>query len=195
MASGMQGARNDRILYWPVVLTVAWPLLFVLVCFIASLFTWAGLSALFFLPLQALVLTLWGASGLFACLLCLEWVYTRAWRRLLSTLVLALTVAVAALNVKNVWHAGQTAGDYAHLFLMYPKYRADIAELPAGEPRFMVWEWGGFASHGSGVAYDESDEIASDHPSKTWQERADRYGVLGHGYPRTIGHFYFVDLH
>src|SRR5580704_6165574 len=128
----MQGAREDRILYWPGVLTIAGPLLFVFVCFIASLFTWAGLFALFFLPLQALVLTLWGASGLFACMLCLEWAYTRAWRRLLSTLVLALTVVVAALNVKFVWRAGQTGGDYAHLFLMYPKYRTDIAELPAG---------------------------------------------------------------
>jgi hypothetical protein len=67
----MQGARDDRILYWPVVLTVAWPLLFVLVCFIASLFTWAGLFALFFLPLQALVLTLWGASVFL--LVCCAW--------------------------------------------------------------------------------------------------------------------------
>lgn len=191
----MQGAREDRILYWPGVLTIAGPLLFVFVCFIASLFTWAGLFALLFVPLQALVLALWGAAGLFACMLSLEWVYARAWRRLLSTLVLVLTVAAAALNLKFVWHAGQAAGDYGHLLLMYPKYRTDIADLPAGEPRFLVWEWGGFASYGFGVAYDESDEIASDHPSKAWQERADRHGVLGYGYPRAIGHFYFVDLH
>jgi hypothetical protein len=108
---------------------------------------------------------------------------------------LVLTVAAAALNLKFVWHAGQAAGNYGHLLLMYPKYRTDIAELPAGEPRFLVWEWGGFASHGFGVAYDESDEIASDHPSKAWKEKADRHGVLGYGYPPAIGHFYFVDMH
>jgi hypothetical protein len=77
---------------------------------------------------------------------------------------------------------------------MYPRYAGEIAALPADKPRFAVFVWDGFLTVNYGVAYDETDEMASDHPSESWKQQAERYGVRGHGYRRAIGHFYFVDL-
>jgi hypothetical protein len=178
---------QDRFLYWPLILTVIWPAIFVL--------TWAGPFVLVVLFVPALILILWLASGVFALITCVAWVRERSWRRLVSSLILPLSVLVAALNPAFVWQAGRTGGDYVHLFAMYPWYMQEISALPAYRRRFVVFDWGGFFSRGYGVVYDESDEIGSSHPSEAWKERADRSGVIGFGYPRAIGHFYFIDLH
>ena len=83
-------------------------------------------------------------------------------------------------------------GNYVHLFLMYPVYRIEISQLPADEPRFMVWDWGPGYREDYGVVYDESDQIASDDPSGSWKERADRLGVHYGGEAPVFRHFYFV---
>ena len=73
---------------------------------------------------------------------------------------------------------------------MYPYYAAEIAALPADGQRFAVFDWGGFVV-GHGVLYDESDEIASGHPSEVWWSKAKGHGVTGYG-RSAFGHFYFV---
>jgi hypothetical protein len=49
-------------------------------------------------------------------------------------------------------------------------------------------------THELGLAYDESDEIASSQPSEAWKQRAKEIGVAGSGYRPLYGHFYLVDL-
>lgn len=45
-----------------------------------------------------------------------------------------------------------------------------------------------------GLVYDESDEIASEHPSEAWKRRVGAERVEGSGYRPLYGHFYLVDF-
>jgi hypothetical protein len=190
----MPDGTDDRILYWPIILAVAGPLVFLLV-WIPIAFLGSPIIILFLLsPILVLLAFSWAGAGVFAVMTCVVWVYERAWRRLASTLILPLTVLVAGLNLGLIWHASQTAGDYAHFFRLYPTLLADIEKLPADKPRFMAWDWAPTMTHETGIAYDESDEIASDHPSEVWKQRAKQVGVAGYGYRPLYGHFYLVDL-
>lgn len=182
----MLAASEDRILFWPIILALAGPAAFVL--------AWSGplILRMFFVPY--IIVILWMSAGLFGIIAAIAWIHDRAWRRLLSTLILPLSVVVAGLNQTLVWSAGRTAGDYVHLLVMYPHYMATISALPVDQRQFVVFEWGGFIV-GSGIAYDASDETSSTHPSQQWKERAEQHGVIGSGYPRAFGHFYFVNVH
>jgi hypothetical protein len=194
MSFGVKNANSGVMPYWPIAVAVSWPLLLVFVCFLGTVVSWGGLFVLFFAPVQLLILTAWGASGLFACMWSLQWARQREWRRLLSSVVLALSTLLAAFNLAFVWQIALTAGAYMHFFLLYPSYAAEIAEGSADDPRLTVWKWGGILNPANGVVYDDSDEIASDNPSQAWKKKADRRGIIGYGYPRAMGHFYFADL-
>lgn len=50
------------------------------------------------------------------------------------------------------------------------------------------------APNGSGVVYDESFGIGSDHLSEAFKKLTDSCGVFGYGHPRALGHFYFAAL-
>ena len=182
----MQAASEDRILFWPIILTLAGPIAFVL--------AWAGPFILRMLFVPYIVAVLWMGASVFGVIAAITWIRYRAWRRLFSTLILPLSVLVAGFNPTFVWSSGRRAGDYAHFLVMYPHYMATISALPADQRQFVVFEWGGFIV-GSGIAYDVSDETSSAHPSQQWKERAEQHGVIGSGYPRAFGHFYFINVH
>ncbi len=185
---GVQAARDDRILFWPAILAVAGPIAFVL--------AWAGPFALIMSLVPYYVVLLWMVSGVCAVIAAVGSVYQRAWRRLLSTLVLPATLLVAAFNAQPFWDAGRLAGDYIHLFVMYPSYRAEIEKEPTNEPRLVLFEWSGGFVVSFGVLYDESDGITAAHRSAAWKKRAERVGAdRVFGYTPAIGHFYFVGLH
>ena len=74
------------------------------------------------------------------------------------------------------------------------EWAAILDKLPADRPRFMAWGWDATMTHELGLAYDESDEIASSQPSEAWKQRAKEIGVAGSGYRPLYGHFYLVDL-
>ncbi len=184
----MQAAGDDRILLWPGILAVSGPVAFVLAC--AGSFTFTT----FLVPYY--VVLLWMVSGVFAVIAAIGWVSQRAWRRLFSMLVLPATLLAVAFNAQFFWSAGRLAGDYVHLFVMYPRYLAEIEKEPTNEPRLVLFEWGGGFVVDYGVLYDESDEITAVHPSAAWKKRAERViadRVFGH--TPAIGHFYFVGLH
>jgi hypothetical protein len=90
MRSGVQEASNDdqipqikdRILYWPTVLAVFW--------FLLSARRSSGPGDMIPGPFLTIVCPL--MSAFIAALLCVGWIYQRAWRRLLSTLILPLSV-------------------------------------------------------------------------------------------------------
>jgi hypothetical protein len=147
---------------------------------------------MFFVPYY--VVLLWMVSGAFAVVAAIGCVRQRAWRRLLSTLILPATLLVVASNAQFFWNVGRLAGAYVHLFAMYPRYLAEIDKEPTNEPRLVVFEWGGFVT-GQGLLYDESDEIKSASPSAVWKKRAARVGAdRVFSYTPAVGHFYFVGL-
>jgi hypothetical protein len=188
MRFDMQGVSEDRILYWPTILAVAGPAVVVLIWF-AIVLADSPISSLFGWLLLFLIAAAWAFAGVGTFVVaCLELFLQRAWRRALSSLVLPLAVLVAGLNFENIWNAQ----DSAHFFLRYPSLRAEIDKMPADKPRFVVWGWRTTRNAEIGLAYDESDEIASDHPSETWKLRANRVGVLGSGYRPLYGHFYLI---
>jgi hypothetical protein len=83
--SDMQGTSDDdRILYWPTVLAVFWLLL--------SAPRSSGPGDLIPEPFLTLVCPV--MSAFIAGLLCVGWIYQRAWRRLLSTMILPLSVVL-----------------------------------------------------------------------------------------------------
>lgn len=98
---------EDRVLYLPIVLAVVAPTAFVLSC--SSLFAFLN-------PL--LVLSFWIISGAGAGIMSIAWLYQRAWRRLLSTSILLVTVLIAGLNLGVVWHTGQHWGAYVDQYLL-----------------------------------------------------------------------------
>jgi hypothetical protein len=113
--------------------------------------------------------------------------YQREWRRFPSKLILLLVMVVTGVNLGWAWQSAAASGDYVHLFALYPRYMAEISDLP--EPRFKAWQWHFAGPCGSGIAYDESDAIASRH-------RSTSDGLVGtvdvHGNSRAFGHFYFA---
>jgi hypothetical protein len=179
----MQGEGRDRILYWPAILAVAFP--------IACVLVWIG--RLILPPMVAsAILTLWAGTIVLAVTLCAVWLYEQAWRRLVSTLVLPISVIAVILYLDFAWPGGQRAGDYIHLFASYPYYLDEISKLP--EPKFNVWRWSGSTPCNTGLAYDEGDTIMSDALSEDWKERTKNLRLDLHVESRAFGHFYFVDI-
>jgi hypothetical protein len=184
----LQSANDDRFLYWPVIVAVTGPLVFLLV-WIPIAILGGPIVILFLLgPILALIPMSWAGAGVFAAMMCAIFVYERAWRRLVSTLILPLAVLIAGFNLGATWRAAQAAGDYAHFFLVYPPLLADVEKLPAGQSRFKAWDWASVWSREIGIAYDEK------HPSEAWKQSAREVGVAGYGYRPLYGHFYLVDL-
>jgi len=97
-------ARTDRILYWPAGLAVAWFVLFV----------WSDSFGLAWVYLdRPFVLLYWLISAGAGVLACIAWICERAWRRLLSTIILPLSVMIAGFNLESIWHLKHLLESYA----------------------------------------------------------------------------------
>jgi hypothetical protein len=150
----------------------------------------------FFIPLLFLF---WGGGGvtvaIIAAMNSVEHGLEHTWRRLLSTLVLLLVAMVAAANLD----AFRRGGDYVYLSVMYPRYSAEISNLPADKPRFKVWSWSDTAPCGTGVAYDESGETGRGsgicaRPFEGYHMPSQVSGVPVSRDLRAFRHFYFVTI-
>jgi hypothetical protein len=83
-SADVQGVGNDRILYWPTVLAVFWSWLFITYD--------RGGPGLDFAPLE--ILLCWLISAGAGVIACISAISERAWQRLLSAMVLPLSVLV-----------------------------------------------------------------------------------------------------
>ena len=104
---GMAAVRTDRILYWPTALAVIW----------FTLFVWPdsfGLASVYLD--RPFILLYWLISAGAGVIACIAWICERAWRRLLSTVILPLSVLVVAFNIEAVWRAEQ----YLKFYVMHP---------------------------------------------------------------------------
>ena len=190
----MSEATADRLLYWPIVLSITWPVAFFLV--------WSGLFDLFGFLGPYMVLMLWLSSAVAAVIMAIAWIGERTWRRVLSTMILPLSAFVIfSLSTLVAPHfdflspATRVLADRVHFAIMRPIYLSEISRLPTDEPRLMVRNWGGEFLHSRGIVYDESDEITSKHPSEAWKNRADRTDAgCVIGYTPMGDYFYFVSF-
>lgn len=183
---------DNRILYWPALVAVIWPLLLALLWLLYALLWLPILSDLLFLIFGGTLASLWALSGLVACRIVFQSVIARSWRRGLSVLVLPVTVLLALVYLPAFLKENYTARDYAQFFFRYSSYLSEIEKRPSTEPQFIVWMWGVYDDFG--VLYDETDQIASDHPSEAWKKKAENEGVICCRHRHIIGHFYFVGL-
>lgn len=99
-------ARTDRILYWPAVLSAGWFLLFL----------WShafGLGSEYVSP--PFIFLYWLISAGAGVIACVAWICERFWRRLLSTLILPVSILLAGFNLTSVWRAEQYLIDFSAL--------------------------------------------------------------------------------
>lgn len=181
----MTSANMDHVKLWP----TAWAVLFPAILIIL----WSGPFGLVFLGAPILLLV-WACSALLASGLAIFSARAHNWRRAISMSVLPLATLIAIANAGTVWSLAMDIGERLHFQVMRRSYLVDVANLPsAGEPRFAMWNWGGFGT-GHGVVYDESDEIALSEQSPAWKERVanTEVGMCGASGTPLGEHFYLV---
>ncbi len=183
---------DNRILYWPVVLAIVWPLLLALLVVLYQVFWLPVVSDYIFVIVGLGLAAMWIGSVIVACRLVTRWAAARHWRMMLSALILPLTFLPAVVALSLVWTESGAAAPYALFFVNYGSYLAQVEKRPAGAPRFIVWTLFRGPYDDSALLYDDTDEVTSDHPSEAWKKRAVSYGVIRSGYQHITGHFYFV---
>lgn len=149
-----------------------------LISLYASVITCLGLAAM------------WIGSVIVASRLMIRSAAARQWRTALSTLVLPLSFLLVLLSAPWLLKEIGTAQEYAQFFIAYPSYLAQLEKRPATEPRFMVWTSGEYDP--TALLYDETDEIASDHPSEAWKKKAKAKGIVCCEHRHIMGHFYWA---
>jgi hypothetical protein len=182
---GTTTANADHFTIWP----TAWAFLFPVILIIL----WSGPFDLIFLGVPIL-LTAWACSALLALGIGIFSARARDWRRAISMLVLPLATLVVIANAGTVWPVAMETGERLHFQVMRRSYLDDVSNLPSsGEPRFAIWNWGGFVvSHA--VVYDETDEIVLPDQSSAWKKRVanTEVGMCGAWGTPLGNHFYLV---
>jgi hypothetical protein len=180
------GSIRDGFTIWPLVLTVGFPVLLVLV--------WTGPFELAFVG-APIVLSMWAVAALLALFIAIVSASNRAWRPAISMLVLPLASLAAILNSSAFWSFAIDTGERIHFQLMRASYLSQVAKLPAnGEPRFAIWNWGGFVI-GHAVVYDESGEIVlpMEKQSPAWKKKIAGTELSCGVWGTPVGdHFYIV---
>ncbi|TWB43345.1 hypothetical protein [Nitrospirillum pindoramense] len=122
-------------------------------------------------------------------------------RRALSLALLPLAFLVTVVQPGLVMGGAQSLGDRLHFAKGRASYLAQVGALPnTGEPKLLVWGWGGFIVASTSLVYDESDEVTlpPERQSASWKARAEHTDLAcPYGYRvRTAlgGHFYAVGV-
>ncbi|TWB47090.1 hypothetical protein [Nitrospirillum viridazoti] len=122
-------------------------------------------------------------------------------RRAVSLALLPLAFLVTVVHPRLVMGSAQSLGDHLHFAQGRPSYQAQVRALAdTGEPKLLVWGWGGFIVASTSLVYDESDEVTlpPERQSASWKARAEHTDLAcPYGYRvRTAlgGHFYAVGV-
>jgi hypothetical protein len=176
---------EDRFTMWPIALACCFPAILIIL--------WAGPFDLALLGVPVLFMT-WACSALLASGITIFSASARDWRRAVSMSVLPLATLIVIANAGTIWPLAVETGERMHFQTMRRNYLEDVSKLPSsGEPRFAIWQWGGFGV-GHAVVYDESDEIALPERSPAWKKRVANTEVGSCGaWGSPLGnHFYLV---
>ncbi|MEC4593925.1 hypothetical protein VPG91_23195 [Nitrospirillum amazonense] len=122
-------------------------------------------------------------------------------RRAVSLALLPLAFLVTVVQPRLVMGGVQSLGDHLHFAKGRPSYLAQVRALAdTGEPKLLVWGWGGFIVASTSLVYDESDEVTlpPERQSASWKARTEHTDLAcPYGYrARTTlgGHFYAVGV-
>lgn len=146
-----------------------------------------------------MIACIWAGFGIAAWVMLGRSLKAHARKRAVSWLAAALIVGAGMFQLDSVRRYGNLAGDTLHFAAMYPSYLERIRKLPDdGQPKLIVFNFGGMIWASGGVVYDESDEIAKPFvdQSAAWKLRADRteLGCGHYAYTRLFQHFYLADF-
>jgi hypothetical protein len=218
--SAVQGASDDRILFWPIVAAVG--------CGLACLIAYSGPFLKYFLfvlfPPFGLATLACGAAGIAkACSLASALSAGPYFLYLFFIPILILfwggtgvTVAIiAAMNcvehgLKHTWRrllstlillltaivaaanldAFRRSGDYIYLSAMYLRYTAEISKLPADKSRFKVWQWESFPGPCGNGVAYDESDAIVSGNRSTNDEYLGSVDVEYRSH--ALGHFYFV---
>jgi hypothetical protein len=175
----------DRFAKWPLVLAFSFPLLLIIL--------WIGPFGVTFAGVPILIMV-WACSALLALVMAILAATVHRWRQAFSLSVLPLTTLVVIVNAGSVWPFAIETGERIHFQIMRRTYLQALSHLKStGEPRFAIWQWGGFVI-GHAVVYDESDEILLSEHSAAWKERVanTEVGMCGAWGTPLGDHFYLV---
>jgi hypothetical protein len=146
-----------------------------------------------------LLLLLWGLAACWSLILCIRLAIQRAWKSSFACAVLPITLFVASLYPASTLRGLNLAGDLLHFAVAYPRYERAVERLqPGGQPRIVVFNWGGMVWASRGVVYDESEEVAlpSGRQSAAWLASSGlaelRYG--GFSARPLWSHYYLVSF-
>lgn len=187
-------ATDDRYLIWPTLAALGVPALH-----IAIRATPAGSNFVYVVLVMPALAMIWGGIGAAGFVMASYNFAANARKRALSWLSVCLIVGTGMLELDTVRRYTNLAGDVLHFAVMYPSYIAEIKKLPAnGEPKLIVFNFGGMIWASGGVVYDESGEIEKPpaDQSAAWKLRAEtnELGCGGYSYTPLIRHFYLASF-
>jgi hypothetical protein len=182
-------ANKDGLYLWPIFIAAAAPLVLVL-----AGATPLGVNFLWVLVGMRAVLLLWAAAGLWSAWLSIAALRHRAWRGVLSALILPAAVLVVAVDPVRFVQRCREWGDILNFEFLRGTYQARAAALPkTGQPKLAVFNRGGMVWASKGIVYDESDEVTlpPGRQSSAWVERASHTELTCGFWVRPLGsHFY-----
>jgi hypothetical protein len=189
-----QPKSTDRILLWPSIIALALPTALVLLR--ASP---VGPNFLYVILGMPGLLLLWASVALLAVAGVIVSTRTQAWRKAVSYAVLPIAVLVAASQPWMFLDVCNSMGDALHFKIMRAHYLSVVKAMPeTGEPKLVVFNWGGMVWASDGIVYDESDEVAlpPGRQSPAWRARASHTELSCDGYfVSPLGdHFYLADF-
>jgi len=184
----------DNFLFWPTLVSLGIPATHVV---IRATPLGAELGyVLLGMPLLAMA---WVGFGVAGVVMLTRSVMSKTARRALSWLPVCLVVGMGASQLDTVRRYTNLTGDLLHFAFMYPYYRSVIGEFPhGGEPKLLVFNFGGMIWASRGIVYDESGEIEKPEgqQSDAWKLRATytELGCGGYSYTPLTQHFYIADF-
>jgi hypothetical protein len=186
-------SSSDRIVWWPLAVTAGVPLALV-ACDASPL----GPDLFYVLLGIPALLGLWALAALLAMFGMIGSSRAHARRRALSFAILPAIVLANALAPFVFIRLYNLAGDTIHFEVMREHYQHVVDALPkTGQPKLVVFDWGGMVWASQGIVYDESDEVAlpSAKQSPDWRGRASETDlVCGYSATPMGDHFYLADF-
>jgi hypothetical protein len=192
--SAPQARWVSQVARWPLVVAVGVPATIV-VCEVSPIgpdffYVMLGIPAL---------LIFFSLAALYAAILAVKAARVGAWHRAISYALLPAVVLPIVPEPVAFVRFCNGIGDTVHFEIMREHYVSVIKSLPdTGQPKLVVFNWGGMVWASYGVIYDESDEAAlpAGKQSPDWLTRASRTELACEGYSVTPmgGHFYLADF-
>lgn len=181
--------NRDKYLWWPSLFAFLPLVIFALIQAIPD----SRFYAIFFVaPFLFFVMA---GAALEASIVVIDSFMKKAKRKALSAAILPLVFVLYLLNLSSVLQFSSDLGEIINFYTMYPYYQSKVAELSKTKGQHLaVFTLDGWGPYSTGIAFDDSDEIAlpAGKQSADWKARAMGTEISGVSWSasRIQGHFY-----